>query len=202
MNSAQRTALVPPARLLGWAERFAASHRGVAATTDTDDGVMLTMCDGATALLTAPWPDDGRPGRGAGLVDRLVSLAAQERRLGLVLVRRGGFAVGVAVGSKLLAHKVGNSGSRSRGGDSGAAIVQRAAAEAAKVFSGQSFEYVATGGDKPLVESVLAVPALHSVAQRPRLEPLAVTDPNMAALTKSAQDFCSVRITITDPAGS
>lgn len=202
MNPAQRTALVPPARLLGWVDRFAASHRGLAATTDTDDGVMLAMRDGATALLTPPWPDDGRPGRGAGLMDRVVSLAAQERRLGLVLVRRGGFAVGVAVGGKLLAHKVGTAGARSRGADAGAAVVQRAAGEAAKVFSGQGFEYVATGGDKALVESVLATPALGAVAQQSRLAPLAVTDPNMAVLQKAAGDFCSVRITITDPAGS
>ena len=199
MNPAQRTAIVPPDRLLGWVDRFAASHRGLAATTDTDDGVMLAMRDGATALLTPPWPDGGRPGRGPGLVDRLVSLAAQERRLGLVLVRRGGIAVGVAVGGKLLAHKVGTAGARSRGGDSRAAIVQRAAAEAAKVFSGQGFEYLATGGDKVLVESVLATPALRSVGQLARLAPLAVADPNMAVLQKAAGDFCSVRITITDP---
>ena len=202
MNPAQRTAIVPPDRLLGWVDRFAASHRGLAATTDTDDGVMLAMRDGATAVLAAPWSDDGRPGRGAGLVDRLVSLAAQERRLGLVLVRRGGFAVGVAVGGKLLAHKVGTAGARSRGGDAGAAIVQRAAGEAAKVFSGQGFEYLATGGDKVLVESVLTVPALRSVGRLARLAPLAVTDPNMAVLQKAAGDFCAVRIIITDPAVS
>ncbi|ALO66830.1 hypothetical protein AS189_10370 [Arthrobacter alpinus] len=202
MNSAQRTAHVHADRLSGWVDRFAASHRGLASTTDTDDGVLLAMRDGATALLCAPWPDDGRPGRGAGSLERLVSLAAQERRLALVLVRRGGYAVGIAVGGKLVAHKVGTAGSRSRGADSGAAMVQRAAAEAAKVFSGQSFEYLATGGDKPLVESVLATPTLRDVAQRSRLAPLAVADPNMAVLTKAAGDFCAVRITITDPAGS
>lgn len=198
MNPSSRTTLVPAARLTGWVDRFAASHRGLASTTDTDDGVMLAMRDGATALLTPPWPADGRPGRGAGLVERLAALAAQERRLGIVLVRRGGYGVGVAVAGKLLASKVGTASSRSRGGDSGAAVVERAAAEAARIFSGTTFEYLATGGDRQLIESVLAAPALRTVANRPRLAPLAVTDPKMAVLEKAAADFCAVRVQITD----
>ncbi|MBP2414390.1 hypothetical protein JOF48_003189 [Arthrobacter stackebrandtii] len=200
-NPSSRSAFVAAARLDGWVARFAASHRGLASTTDTDDGVLLAMRDGATALLTPPWPDDGRPGRGAGPVERLVSLASQERRFGLVLVRRGGYGVGVAAAGKLLASKVGTASSRSRGGDPGAAVVERAAAEALKVFAGQGFEYLATGGDKLLVEAVLAVPALRSVRVQPRLDPLAVPDPKMAVLEKAAADFCAVRVRITDPAG-
>lgn len=198
MNPAQRTAHVPADRLTGWVDRFAAAHQGLESAVDTDDGVMLGMRDGATALLTPPWPDDGRPGRGAGLVARMASLAAQERRLGLLLVRRGGFAVGVALAGKLVAHKVGAASARSRGGDQAAAVVERAAAEAAKVFAGQGFEYLATGGDKRLVEAVLAAPVLRTVAGRPRLVPLAVPDPKMVVLEKAAADFCSVRIQVTD----
>lgn len=180
-------------------ERFAAAHQGPDGTQDTDDGVLLAMRDGATALLSPPWPDDGRPGRGAGPVERLASLAAQERRLGLVLVRRGGYAVGVSVGGKLVAHKVGTASARSRGGDPGAAVVEKAAVEAAKVFAGQGFEYLATGGDAKLLASALQAPALKAVAGRPRLVPLPVADPNMAVLQKAAADFCAVRIRITEP---
>lgn len=209
MNPARRTAFVPADRLPGWVARFSTAHQGLAATEDTDDGVMLRMRDGAAALLSPPWPDDGRPGRGADLLERLVSRASQERRLGIVLVRRGGYAVGVAVGGKLLAHKVGTPSSRSRGGDPGAAVVQRAAEEAVKVFAGRAleggipgggFEYLATGGDKALVESALASPLLRDHAKRPRLAPLAVADPNMAVLQKAAADFCAVRVTVTEPA--
>lgn len=199
MNPSSRTALVPAARLTGWVERFAAAHQGLAGTQGTDDGVLLAMRDGATALLSPPWPDDGRPGRGAGPVERLASLAAQERRLGLVLVRRGGYGVGVSVGGKLVAHKVGTASARSRGGDSGAAVVEKAVAEAAKVFAGQGFEYLATGGDAKLLASALQAPALKAVAGRPRLVPLPVADPNMAVLQKTAADFCAVRIRITEP---
>lgn len=199
MNLARRTAFVPAARLSAWLSRFTAAHGGQLALEDTDDGVSLRLRDGAVALLSPPWPDDGRPGRGANLLDRIESLAAQERRLGIVLVRRGGYAVGVAVGGKLVAHKVGTASARSRGGDQAAAIVERAAAEAAKIFAGTSFEYLAPGGDKQLVESVLAAPQLRTVASRPRLAALAVVDPKMAVLEKAAADFCSVRIQISEP---
>lgn len=199
MNLARRTAFVPAARLGAWLSRFTAAHGGQLALEDTDDGVSLRLRDGAVALLSPPWPDDGRPGRGANLLDRIESLAAQERRLGIVLVRRGGYAVGVAVGGKLVAHKVGTASARSRGGDQAAAIVERAAAEAAKIFAGTSFEYLAPGGDKQLVESVLAAPQLRTVASRPRLAALAVVDPKMAVLEKAAADFCSVRIQISEP---
>ncbi|WP_425861635.1 Vms1/Ankzf1 family peptidyl-tRNA hydrolase [Arthrobacter sp. TWP1-1] len=199
MNVARRTAFVPADRLPGWVARFSGAHGGLTATEDTDDGVMLRMHDGSVALLSPPWPDDGRPGRGRDVVERLTSLALQERRLGIVLVRRGGYAVGIAVGGKLLAHKVGTASARSRGGDPGAAVVEKAVTEAGKVFSGQNFEYLATGGDTKLLAAVLSTPAMRPVAGRPQLAPLAVSDPNMAVLQKAAADFCSLRIQITDP---
>lgn len=182
----------------GWVERFSAAHGGLELAQDTDDGVELRMRDGAAALLSAPWPDDGRPGRGADLLERVVSVAAQERRIGILLARRGGFAVGVAVAGKLLAHKVGSASARSRGGDAGAAVAERAAQEAARIFGGHRFEYLATGGDKLLVESALAAPALRQYARLPRLAPLAVVDPKMDVLARAAADFCSLRIRITD----
>ena len=166
-------------------------------TEDTDDGVALRMRDGAAALLSAPWPDDGRPGRGADVLERLGSVAAQERRIGILLARRGGFAAGVAVAGKLLAHKVGSASARSRGGDQGAAVAERAAQEAARIFAGHRFEYLATGGDKQLVEAALAAPAMRQYAKLPRLAPLAVVDPKMDVLTRAAADFCALRIRIT-----
>ena len=199
MNVARRTAFVPADRLPGWVARFSGAHGALTAIKDTDDGVMLRMHDGSVALLSPPWPDDGRPGRGTDVLERLTSLALQERRLGIVLVRRGGYAVGVAVGGQLLAHKVGTASVRSRGADQGTALVEKAVAAAGKVFSDQSFEYFAAGGDTKLLAAVLSTPAMRTVADRPQLTPLAVTDPNMAVLQKAAADFCSLRIQITDP---
>lgn len=207
-----RTAFVPAARLPGWLERFSDAHGGLASQADTDGGVALRMLDGAAALLSPPWPDDGRPGRGSDLLGRLASLASQERSTGVVLVRRGGYAVGVAVGGRLLAHKCGTkyiqsrtaAGGQSqhrfarRRGNQADALVVKSSEEAARIFAGHGFEYLATGGDKALVEDVLAEPVLRPYAARPRLAPLAVADPNMAVLTRAAADFCAVRIQVTD----
>lgn len=198
VNPASRTVFVSAARLPGWVDRFSTAHGTLEHAEDTDDGVLLRMRDGATALLTPPWPDDGRPGRGGELLARLASVAAQERQIGIVLVRRGGYAVGIAVAGKLLAHKVGSPSARSRGGDQGTAIVERASQEGAKIFGVHRFEYLATGGDKQLVESVLAAPTLRKYAKLARLAPLPVADPKMDVLTRAAADFCAVRIHISD----
>ena len=187
---ATRTALVSAARLAGWADRFAASHGPVVEDFD-DAGLLLHAADGATALLRAPWPADGRPGRGPNELQRLASLAAQERGLGLVLVRRGGYVVASAGGTTILASKSGNR-----------FIDARSTAEhAARIFAAHVVEYIVPGGDRALVDQVLAQPALKAFTGRTRLPFLDVQDVKAAALQKAAADACSVRITVTDPVG-
>ncbi|WP_375134949.1 acVLRF1 family peptidyl-tRNA hydrolase, partial [Arthrobacter sp. HMWF013] len=102
-----RTACIPGPRLMGWAGRFGAAHGGFEVLED-DDGVRLRAADGASALLQAPWPADGRPGRGNDALERLASLASQPRRVGLLLVRRGGYGIGVASEGVIVASKVGS----------------------------------------------------------------------------------------------
>ncbi|MET4003790.1 MULTISPECIES: acVLRF1 family peptidyl-tRNA hydrolase [Arthrobacter] len=198
MNPAQRTTYVPASRLMGWLERFSGAHGGQDSLQDTDDGVMLRMRDGATATLAAPWPAEGRPGRGTNILERLVSVTAQERSYGILLLRRGGFAVGVAKAGKLVAHKVGSASGRSRGTDPAAAVIERASQEASRLFAGAAFEYLGTGGDRQLVDSVLSVPALRRYADTTRLAPIPVQELKMDALMRAAADFASVRIHITD----
>ena len=207
-----RTAFVPGPRLAGWVDRFAASH-GALDYGDHDDGVRLAAADGATALLVPPWPDDGRPGRGAGLVERLAALAAQPRTVGLLLVRRGGYGVAVASEGIILAAKTGSKYVQSRtaaGGQSqqrfarrranqADALVEAVAEQARLVFSGQAFEYIVPGGDRGLADEVLAMPGLKPWAGLPRLPYLDVPDPRAAVLKKAAADACAVRVTVTDP---
>jgi hypothetical protein len=182
---------------------------------DDDDGLRLVAADGAAALLQAPWPADGRPGRGAGPLERLASLASQPRTLGLLLVRRGGYGVGVAREGLLLASKAGTRYVQSRtaaGGQSqqrfarrrsnqADALVAAVAEQAGMVFAGQAFEYLVPGGDRTLVDLVLEERALRNYARLPRLAYLDVPEPRAAVVKKAAADACSVRITVTDPAG-
>ncbi|MEZ2389589.1 acVLRF1 family peptidyl-tRNA hydrolase [bacterium RCC_150] len=209
---AVRSAFIPGMRLAGWVQRFATSHGPVQEEPD-DGGVLLRAADGATALLRAPWPVDGRPGRGATAVERMTSLASQERRLGLILVRRGGYAVGVASGGKVLASKSGSRYVQSRSAAGGSsqqrfarrrenqanALAASVAGYAAAVFAGQRIEYLVLGGDAALSLAVAEDPALKEYGGRTRLPFLAVADPNTTVLRKAAVDACSVRIVVTDP---
>jgi Actinobacteria/chloroflexi VLRF1 release factor len=206
-----RTAFVPGSRLAGWAERFGAAHGGYL-LQDDDDGLRLAANDGAEALLQAPWPVDGRPGRGTDALERLASLASQPRRLGLLLVRRGGFGAGIAAEGELLASKAGTRYVQSRtaaGGQSqqrfarrrsnqADALVEAVAVQAAAVFSRESFEYLIPGGDRALADQVLVHPALREYARLPRLAYLDVPEPRAAVLKKAAADACSVRVQVTD----
>ncbi|ACL39994.1 conserved hypothetical protein [Pseudarthrobacter chlorophenolicus A6] len=207
-----RTAFVSASRLTGWVERFAASH-GSLGVEDHDEGVRLAAADGATALLVAPWPNDGRPGRGSGVVERLASLASQPRTVGLLLVRRGGYGVAVASEGIIIAAKTGSRYVQSRtaaGGQSqqrfarrranqADAMAEAVAEQARLVFAGRAFEYILPGGDRGLVDNLLAHPALKPWAGLPRLAYLDVPDPRAAVVKKAAVDACSIRVTVTDP---
>ncbi|TLM86349.1 hypothetical protein FDW83_00890 [Pseudarthrobacter sp. NamE2] len=209
-----RTAFVSGIRLAGWVERFAAAHGGYV-LRDNDDGLRLVAGDGAEALLQAPWPADGRPGRGTDALERLASLASQPRRLGLLLVRRGGYGIGVASEGTLLASKAGTryvQGRTAAGGQSqqrfarrrpqqADALVEAVALQAAAVFAAEPFEYVVPGGDRTLADLVLADAALKAYVRLPRLAYLDVAEPKAAVLRKAAADACSVRVQVTDPAG-
>lgn len=206
-----RLAFVSGARLPGWVERFAASHGEVSAD-ELDDGLQLRAADGAVALLQAPWPADGRPGRGSDAVSRLASLAAQPRSIGAVLVRRGGYSVAVVSAGAVLASKTGTRHVQSRTAAGGwsqqrfarrranqaDALVEAVAEHAARIFAAHRIEYLAPGGDRTLADQVLAEPVLKRYTALARLPFLDVPDPRAAVLKKAAADLCAVRILVTD----
>src|SRR5262245_53744623 len=121
---------VAPERLAGWVDRFATRH-GEISSRPADGGLHVTATDGAFATLTAPWPYDG------GSVEQLVAAVQPPRTVGLLLVRRGGFAVGVAEGARLLASKVGTryvQGKTKAGGWSQQRYARRRDAQAHSAF--------------------------------------------------------------------
>ena len=207
-----RVAFVSGARLPGWVERFAASH-GSLAEEELDASLRLRAADGAVAVLRAPWPVDGRPGRGEDALSRLASLAGQPRSIGTVLVRRGGYSVAVVNGGAVLASKTGTRHVQSRTAAGGwsqqrfarrranqaDALVEAVAEHAGRIFAEHRIEYVAPGGDRTLAEQVLAEPVLKRYAGLARLAFLDVPDPRAAVLKKAAAELCSVRILVTDP---
>jgi len=180
--------LIPADRLQGWVDRFASSHGPVGVDLD-DDGLLLRAADGAIARMKAPWPADGRPGRGKTDIERMAALAHQERGLGLLLVRRGGYSIAATSGAIVLSSKSGN-----RFLDA-----KSTAEHAVRIFGEHHIEYIVPGGDRALVDQVLAQQSLRNVSARTRLAFLDVQAPKAAALAKAAADACAVRVTVADP---
>ena len=96
---------VAPERVPGWLTRFAERH-GEVTTVATPDEVVVTAADGAVARLQVPFPpltvDPASPDRG------IAAHVLRPRRVGVLLVRLGGHAVGVFDGDRLAVSKVGS----------------------------------------------------------------------------------------------
>ena len=209
---ATRNTFVSAQRLPGWLDRLAAGS-GPLEITPEHGGLHVSAANGTEADLLAPWPDDGRPGRGADDVERLVSLAAQSRTLGIVLLRRGGYAVGAAREGRLLASKAGNRYVQSRTAAGGGsqqrfarrranqadALVETAAGQAARIFTEHPPEYLVFGGDRALTGLLARQKVFTPWSGLNRLRPLEVQDPKLAVLARAAKDACSVFIRITVP---
>ena len=90
-DDGDRLVRVPPERLSGWLERFAARH-GEPALELTPAALRLTSPDGAAATLTLIW------GPLPGVLDpraELIEAMLRERRVAVLLVRRSAHAVGI-----------------------------------------------------------------------------------------------------------
>ncbi len=199
--SGARTVTVAGTRLDRWLVGFAERH-GALSTDTSADLVVLTGADGARAWLLVPFPP---------LIGELVQHVTRSRRVGVLLVRRSGYATGVFDGVALGACKVGTShvqGATKAGGWSqqryarrrahqADAAFDRAADAAARVLSGQALDALVVGGDREAVRVVLADPRL-SALPPPTGAWLQVKDPKSRALASMPEQFLAVRIRL-DP---
>ncbi|WP_159616829.1 acVLRF1 family peptidyl-tRNA hydrolase [Arthrobacter zhaoguopingii] len=206
-----RTVLVSGERLAGWLERFAQRNGGYTIDEGSPGGALtLSASNGCRAVLVPPLPPEAT---GAPSVEALTAAAGEPRAVALILVRRGGYSVGVARNGRLLASKTGTRYVQSRTAAGGwsqqrfarrranqaSSLVQAAAEHASAVFSAHPIDCVQLGGDRTLALEVLAHPALAQYGHLPRLPFTAVPDPRLAVLQRAAAEAMSVRITITDP---
>jgi hypothetical protein len=196
---------VDPERLARWLDGFVERH-GEIAVTPAPDGVVVTAADGEVAechLLLGAAED----------LDSLVTEALRPRRLGLLLVRRGGYAVGVAAGTRLVASKVGSRYVQSRtaaGGWSQHRFARRRENQA-RAAAGDTADVVArllvpeagalqglvTGGDRRLVDDVLADPRLTPLRALRVERFLDVPDPKLIVLKTAVTAARVVRIRLS-----
>ncbi|MDQ1292447.1 MAG: hypothetical protein QG608_325 [Actinomycetota bacterium] len=223
-----RTVAVPADRLPRWVAGFARHHgEALAGTAEPATGFLrITAPDGALAVLRPPTvPDHAAPDHTAGdhtagealtgeaLTGAVTALAdgvLSAGTVGVVLVRRGGFAAAVVERGSLAAHRVGSrhvQGRTAAGGwsqqrfarrrrkqtDELADAAVRLAAEVLSPWSGR-LDTLATGGDRPLVEQVLADSSLSFLSDLPHRPHLAVGDPKGTLVRTLPALLSAVRI--------
>ncbi|MDT4988421.1 MAG: hypothetical protein QOI74_2515, partial [Micromonosporaceae bacterium] len=146
-------------------------------------------------------------------LEDLIAQALRPRRLGLLLLRRGGYGVGIASGRQLEVSKVGSRYVQSRtaaGGWSQHRFARRrenqakaAAGDTADVVSRLlvpavgELDALVAGGDRRLVDEVLADPRLAPVRALRVERFLDVPDPRLTVLKQAVTAARTVRIRLT-----
>jgi hypothetical protein len=196
-----RTVEVDHDRLGRWLAGFADRHGAI-----TVDGAAVLAADGTTASL-ASW----RPVV-AATIDELVAATAPPRLIGFLVVRRGGFAVAVADGPRIVARKTGRRHVQSRtaaGGWSQQRFARRRGKQAdelvtavtehaARILGGAGIEAFLRGGDRSLVAAVLADQRLRPLQGLPALDLYDLPDPTPAVLERAVRRARSVRIALPE----
>jgi hypothetical protein len=198
------TVLVPPSRLVRWVENFTGRHGAtdLAAAAGTLSAVAE---DGSTFDAHLPF---GRSFAGPADVPAFVDASAPPEDWGVLLVRKGGFAVARLSGDTIAQSKVGQrhvQGRTKAGGQSQQRFARRrdnqarAAYEAAAEHAAHILESVpllVTGGDHAAVEAVLTDRRLAALVVVPPF--LAVPDPRRSVLEQAILDAASVRIHVVN----
>ena len=200
---------VDPERIVVWVNGFAERH-GALEWSSTETSVELAASDGATALLKpflAAVPS--RP----GVVDDLTGWVVPPSHVAMILVRRGGYAVGLGRGAELVAHKVGTRYVQSRTAAGGwsqhrfarrrdnqaDALVGSVIEHTVRLVLATPSEALVVGGDKALVRDVLADARLARLVGLPRRELFDLPDPRLVVLKQALRRCRAVRITLSEP---
>ena len=234
-----RAVEVEPERLLGWFDRFAARHGGLIAVRGTGREVRRRgggrgVGRGRRAVRRpAPWRDGerrvGRAGRcrqpaahrlpveqpAAAVLDALHAHLAVPRRIGIVLVRLGGYSIGVAVGGTVETSTTGarpvhgrnrkggsSSGRFARRRDNQARVALDAAADAvARVLLpvAATLDAVVLGGDAAALDDLRADRRLAALLARAEPRVLDVPEPRRAVLDEAARRALAVEIVVREP---
>jgi hypothetical protein len=197
-----RTVTVPSDRLRRWLGGFVERH-GPTRTETGAELVTLTGSDGARASIEVPFPP---------LVGELAEHVERSRRVGVLLVRRGGHAAGIFDGTELVSSKVDSSyvqGTTKAGGWSQQRYARRRANQskaafadaadiAARILLAGPLDALVCGGDRRAVDEVLADPRLAPLRPLVTGRLLAVPDPRLKVLQATPEQFLAVRIDL-DP---
>lgn len=195
--------LVPTARLPRWADNFAGRHG--ATTYDVTAGLLRGDAEDGS-WFTARLPFDAAY-NGPAEVATLAAAAAAPDTWGVLLVRKGGFAVARLEGDTLVEHKIGQrhvQGRTKAGGQSQQRFARRRDNQARQAYEAAADHAsrilhpgpLITGGDEPAVTEVLTDPRLRGLTV---VQPwLPVPDPRRAVLDQAIRDAQSVCVDVVN----
>jgi len=211
---------VAPERLVTWVNSFAARHGPLAAEAGPAE-VTFRAADGTAArceIPFAPLAATSPPGPGAmQTAARVAAHARADRTVGVLLVRRGGYAAGVFAGpdAHLIASKVGSrlvhgrsaAGGRSqhrfarRRENQAAQALQAAADTAVRVLGPHTAELdaVVLGGDRRTMAGLRDDRRLAPYFDLAVDRFLTVPDPRLVVLKTAPRLYRAIRITLTEP---
>ena len=211
---------VAPDRLAGWLSRFAEQHGGVMSVAAAPERVDLVTGDRARAEVDVPFPPLSPVAvetAGAPPYAGLLEHALASRRVGVLLVRLGGYAAGVFEGTSLVSSKVGSRqvhGRTAAGGWSQQRFARRregqakvALDEAADVAArillpvAPTLDAVVLGGDRRAATGVLDDIRLEPLRPLVVDRLLEVVDPRLKVLEATPPAFRAVRIRVVDAPG-
>lgn len=206
-----RRVSVDAERLEGWLIRFADRH-GPTTWEATPSSVVVTAADGSVAECVVPFPplaqQPGTP------YDGLVAHVVADRRVGVLLVRLGGFAAGVFESSRLVRSKVGSRqvhGRSAAGGWSQQRFARRREGQVKVALAAAvdvavtvlvpetgRLDAVVLGGDRRSLDAVLADVRLATLRPLVVEQRLDVPDPKLKVLQGTPALFRAVRIRVSE----
>ncbi|WP_272945124.1 acVLRF1 family peptidyl-tRNA hydrolase [Salinispora pacifica] len=200
---------VDPGRVPRWVAGFADRH-GPSISTPQEYGLLLTAPDGTTAEVHTP---PGVPGTAD--LDGFLAAVSRPRRIGLLLVRKGAVALGVAEGAELVVSKVDThyvQGRTAAGGWSQQRFARRrenqakaAVADAVELAvrlllpAAPTLAALVCGGDRRTVDAVLADRRLAPLVGLRAERLLTVPEPRRAVLLDAIPAARAVHILVRDP---
>lgn len=202
---------MPAERIVRWFDNFQSRH-GTADLSVREGRLVATAPDGVVAEAALPF---GRAYEGPADVTSLVVAAGLQVRWGVLLVRKGGFAVAAGVGDRPEMSKVGQrhvQGRTKAGGQSQQRFARRrdnqarqayeaAADHAHRVLVGEfgGVDALVCGGDRRAVAVVLADPRLAALGAVHVGPWLIVPDPRRQVLDQAVGDARSLSVTVRQP---
>jgi Actinobacteria/chloroflexi VLRF1 release factor len=188
-----------------------AGLEGAAGRTVYGGGAARIEHGGGTVLVRPPFGIDHEAEYDAVRLEPLFTALAEDHVVGALLVRLGGYAVGVFEGESLVASKVGSrfvKGRHKKGGRSAnrfrrrregqeRELINEAAGVAAAVLEPwrERIEFMALGGHRPAVDDVLdASPQLAWIAERALPRFFTVAEPRQRVLARLPYDLYSAEL--------